>query len=84
MSARLELYCTLRETGVPAEKARAVVDALEAVRHEVATGATHPTPTLVLSRDQQLQQLQDELLELKLQHLWMGIQNRVILGKGAV
>lgn len=30
MSRSLELYCALREVNVPAEKARAVVDALKA------------------------------------------------------
>jgi hypothetical protein len=69
MSAKFELYCALREIEVPAEKARAVVDALTAARNEIAGGGiTEHIPRFIPLRDKRLQQLRDELLELKFQH----------------
>ena len=69
MSARFELYCALRDIEVPAEKARAVVDALEVARHEIAGGgSTEYIPRFISAGDKHLQQLRNELLELKFQH----------------
>jgi hypothetical protein len=62
MSATFELYCVLREIDVPAEKARAVVNALEAARNNTPVRGT---PSFMRLSDPELQKLRDELLNLK-------------------
>jgi hypothetical protein len=59
----------LREIEIPAEKARAVVDALEAATSEMPLkGTEERMPSFIHSNDPQLRQMRDELLDLKLKN----------------
>jgi hypothetical protein len=69
MSATDELYSALREIDVPAEKAQAVVNALEGAKNKTdVRDAIEQMPAFNSLGKPELEKLRDELLELMLQH----------------
>jgi len=69
MSASDELYSALREIDVPAEKAQAVVDAIESAKNKTdVREALQETPAFNSLNETELKKLRDELLDLMIQH----------------